>query len=818
MTIRIHGVIASFCVATFLHGQSGDIIRYDFENALSDWEIHKSDGGKSRAVPEAVHTGKLGLLVTDPDETGGGEIHSAPVPAKPGKTYRVRFQARGIEGKGLGVYLLFTDESGKWLNDSRQGNEIVVTVPEGPGDWKQHAIAGKAPDSATHLRVRVHSYGKAVVTACVDDIEVTELSPEEAVVALGGPVASRAAIDRTVSMLASAPIVFGARITDRQAWDAFGKRAPNLIAEADALLAKPIPEITDNLFLLFKTRGTRVEYERPNHARRVRIRLLTLAECVTNSGKYLPAIEETLRAILAEKTWVLPAHDATLENLEGKIVNIDLEAAVRGATIATAISWLGDRLDPQLRARAVAELDRRVVQPYLAKIRSGPLGKLCWWTHAPTNWNAVCHSQVLMVALSTVPDIRTRAEIVAGARVYSSRYYDGFTPDGYCSEGLGYWGYGFGHYVLLAEAMLRATNGELDFYKPDVVRAVARFPERLRMAGNVYPSFADCPRYPGPTPWITDIIDARLNNKIHDREHLLTASAINGPLQGTLPEIAIFSFPLPTPDNGSLTVASARNTTNNDAAPALNNAQRGWFPQAGILVCRSGTDDPSYLEVAIKGGHNAENHNHNDVGGFVLALNGRSPVIDPGLDVYTANDTYETTELKSSIGHSVPLVAGQTQRPGRIAAAKILRTGFSPEQDVYSLDLTALYNVPQLVRLTRTFTCSRQGKGSLTIIDEVEFSIPRTYETALITFGEITPCAQSAASGRSTATAISITDGPASIMAEFVATTPGNGILKTSVRPLKTRFENPPKRLAVSLDQPVSRVTLALKITPQTTP
>ena len=41
-------------------------------------------------------------------------------------------------------------------------------------------------------------------------------------------------------------------------------------------------------------------------------------------------------------------------------------------------------------------------------------------------------------------------------------FLKGFTPDGYCGEGTGYWNYGFGHYVFLAEEIRLATGGQID--------------------------------------------------------------------------------------------------------------------------------------------------------------------------------------------------------------------------------------------------------------------------------------------------------------------------------------------------------------------
>jgi hypothetical protein len=63
------------------------------------------------------------------------------------------------------------------------------------------------------------------------------------------------------------------------------------------------------------------------------------------------------------------------------------------------------------------------------------------------------------------------------------------------------------------------------------------------------------------------------------------------------------------------------------------------------------------------------------VGSFVVAVAGDTPLLDPGSEVYTARTfsarRYESQVL-NSYGHPVPLVAGQLQRTGRKAEARVL--------------------------------------------------------------------------------------------------------------------------------------------------
>ena len=768
-----------------------------FENQLEGWESRSaSEFVTIETVPAAAHSGTLGLRVTDKDESTGSEIRTARFPVTPSTYYELEFWGRGLSGKGMGVYLIFTDANGNWLEVNGAPDGATLTLPAGETPWVPLSITAKAPAGAANAFVRVRSYSQALVTADVDDFSIRVLPSEEASKLRSEWTLSQQRVEEIADILPQdlSDSMCGPGIDNRSAWENFGKRAgPDIIERADRLLREPVPELTDELYLHFSKTGMRTKYEKPFRDRRVRLRVLTLAECITDKGKYLPAIEETLEAILSEKAWTLPSHDRNLDNFEGRIVDIDLGAAVRGEVVATSVAWLGDRLPTELREHAIAELDRRIFTPYLSKVLKGADSKLCWWTNTTSNWNPVCHSEVVMAAMNMLEDVDRRAAIIAGCEHFIKRYYDGFSPDGYCTEGLGYWNYGFGHYLLLAETLLRVTGGTINLYAPEIIVAAAQYPQRLRMAGDVYPSFADCPRYPMPKDWATGIIQYRYAGEIRDPEHRLIASAYENPVGGTLTEISVAAFPLTENDENLIKHFDQQE----------KDKLRSWFPLGGVLICRSGKEDPQILEVAIKGGHNDETHNHNDVGGFALALKGRSPVIDPGRDIYTGFDSYKTVDLKGSQGHSVPVIAGQYQQPGRYAMAEVISHEFTDETDTLVLDLSRLYDVSELVRLERTFIYSRKGKGSLTIIDTVEFSSPQTYVNAFITYGAIT---------MSTDTSALVVEGPSVI--SLAAQTEGDLPLSFSIEPLKTIIPRPPLRMKISLSKPVLKASIRYEITP----
>jgi hypothetical protein len=166
---------------------------------------------------------------------------------------------------------------------------------------------------------------------------------------------------------------------------------------------------------------------------------------------------------------------------------------------------------------------------------------------------------------------------------------------------------------------------------------------------------------------------------------------------------------------------------------------RTWFPDAQVLVARGEWPEKTRrLGLAVKGGHNAELHNHNDVGSYVIMLDGEEMSGDPGGEVYTrrtfSKDRY-VSKVLNSYGHPVPVVAGKLQREGRAAAAKVLKTEFTDGCDTLVLDLTAAYDAPTLRSLVRTVTFDRKT-GVITMSDAVSFSEPSSFEVPVVTYRE----------------------------------------------------------------------------------
>ena len=167
---------------------------------------------------------------------------------------------------------------------------------------------------------------------------------------------------------------------------------------------------------------------------------------------------------------------------------------------------------------------------------------------------------------------------------------------------------------------------------------------------------------------------------------------------------------------------------------------RSYFDKVGVLVCRPGATSSNRMSAAIKAGGNGS-HSHNDIGSFVISLDGLQPVGDPGGPHAYDNKTFGPERYErlilNSFGHPVPVVDGQLQVDATKVKPKVLETLFQPDWDRISIDMTPAYKVPALRKLTRTMTYSRKEAGKLGIKDEVTFSKPSAFELALTTRWEV---------------------------------------------------------------------------------
>ena len=594
-------------------------------------------------------------------------------------------------------------------------------------------------------------------------------------------------MEEVADMLPAKPVGVGRPISDRAAWETFAEldSFKKTVCEAEKLGKEPIPEQPDDLYLDFSRTGNRTRWQNVAQKRRGRLRVLVLAECVDNRGRFIKPLEEIIEVLCKERTWVMPAHDGNLANLHGKAIDVDLASSAKGWELATIDYLLGNKLSAKTRKLIRENVRKRLLDPFLAMIEGKR--ERNWWMETTNNWNAVCLAGVVGSALAIAESREERARFILAGEKYSKNFLRGFGTDGYCTEGLGYWNYGFGHYILLAETILQATDGKLDLLNSDDVKRPGTFGARIEIMNGVYPAFADCSVNVQPSQRLMAYLSRRYGLGLSQLEKEAPSA------DGQLFECLLHSFPNSV--SGKKTVGRKATTL----------AARTWFDKSGILICRPGSVKSCKMGVALKGGNNAEHHNHNDVGTFIVVVGETVVLLDPGSEVYTSRTfsakRYESKVL-NSYGHPVPVVAGKLQSTGSEACGEVLKTEFTDRMDTLALDISSAYAVKELKKLTRTFVYSRSGKGSLTVTDEVEFGKPKEFSTAFITLGEWK---------KQGADKVLVSDGDEAVLVHIEADGLDFDVKAEKIKE-DVQTKRLPTRIGISLKKPVTKARVVLKI------
>lgn len=515
---------------------------------------------------------------------------------------------------------------------------------------------------------------------------------------------------------------------DRAAWDRWrdhplGRR---ILRDARELATQPFPEYNNATYLdsLEREDVTKVNQVMPLTRRRQATFLL--AEAIYNQGEFIAVIGTDAAELAKLNSWIHPGNDLKRLNYDLKTVEPDLGVVHFAETLAFTDYILGPRLPAATRTLIREEVNRRVLAPTRRRIESGR--DLNWWIRVKHNWNSVLLSCIAQTACAIEDNPADRAWWIAFCEAQVKRFRDDYTDEGFCTEGVSYWSYGFIHYISISELLRVATRGVIDLLDEPKMALAARFPDHAEIQPGIFPTFADCALNVKPVTWARLWIDNRAGTVTQPLEPVPAGiDPFEAMTIQMMPEPLLWMFRTRDPDRPHRLTYTP--------------GPREWFDQPSLLICRPTAATTRRFSATFLGGHNGVNHNHNDLGTFTVVLDGRVLILDPGPEVYsyrTFSEKRYDSQLLNSYGHPVPRVAGQLQQAGAAFRARVLTKEFGDETDRIVFDLRGAYDVPVLRKLEREFLYDRRGAGSLTITDHVEFSEPAAFETALITLGKFT--------------------------------------------------------------------------------
>ncbi|GAA2878528.1 heparinase [Actinoplanes cyaneus] len=511
--------------------------------------------------------------------------------------------------------------------------------------------------------------------------------------------------------------------TDRAAWAV--PPVDELRSRAAADLGTPWPVPLASGYARYFRDGDRDAYEQVVRARHERVTRAAVLAAVTLGERWLDEVADGVTLWCEQSSWCWPAHDDTYER-HGSVVPtvtdpyLDLGAGEVAAELAWIDHLLGAQLDertPGLRQRIRHEVERRVLGPFERRRDWHWLG-LDGRVH---NWNPWIHGNVLVAALQLVDEGERRESLIRLVIDGLDRYVAALPADGAIDEGYAYWWNGAGRLLEALDVLAYASGGVLNAEPIRVLRETVAFPHRMHLGGPWYVNFADCPARPrGEQPWHALHREAR---RAGDEATMAYAAAHRTPGTPVARESdGLGRLLRALTDPGWITATGA----GSESWLPLD----VWLPSTQVLVARMAAGSPAGLTLAVKGGHNGENHNHNDVGGFVVALGGVPVLVDPGRPTYTAQTfgprRYELWPMRST-WHNVPWIRGREQAPGPEHGAAGVVTSSGRTYAQMSLDLANAYPAAgsrasvEIRRWRRTARLDR-ARAEVTVRDQWELA------------------------------------------------------------------------------------------------
>ena len=494
----------------------------------------------------------------------------------------------------------------------------------------------------------------------------------------------------------------GAVSSDRPAWSAVPAPIRNaVIRDAEATLLKTWPIIKASDYQEFTKTGNRSRFEELYFTRRRMLNDLVLGELIEGEGRFLPAAVDGIFLIVEESGWQLPAHNAyerggqrfPLPDAAHPV--IDLFAAETAALLATVVALMRDQLDaisPQIVARIEREVQTRIFSPYV--------DRHFWWmgrgSERMNNWTAWITQNVLLSAFCLRTDQALRRKIVEKALGSLDAFLKDYAEDGACEEGVVYYRHAalclHGAMAVLDEA---APGVFTHLWREPKIRNMAEYILNMHVAGRYFFNFADSSAVVEPCSV---------------REYLFGRAVGSEPLSNFAAASRSMAEEPHLPHEWNLwyrvqELLIGPTITGPDRSFEARDA---FYPGIGLFIARD-----ERFAVAVKGGHNGESHNHNDVGSVTIYKDGQPFLIDVGVETYTAKtfspERYEIWTMQSAF-HNLPTFGNVMQSEGADFVARDVETVFNPAEARISLDIAGAYPPEARVRSYRRAVTLKRGR------------------------------------------------------------------------------------------------------------
>lgn len=467
-------------------------------------------------------------------------------------------------------------------------------------------------------------------------------------------------------------------------------------------------------FMEFTRTGDRNIMQNPNSRRKGALQALALAELTEGKGRFIDQLINGIWAVCEQSTWVLSAHLPVTRNKEllPDVTRpvIDLGSGDAGALMSWVHYFFHEKLDevnPLIAARIRLEVRNRILEPYYTR-------NDFWWMgfsdRPQNNWNPWVNYNVMQCILLIEDDQALRSKYIYKAMRSIDRFTDWYKPDGACDEGPSYWSHAGGKYFECLELLHRATGGKVNVFSQPLIKNMGQYIANVYINEPYFVNFADASAKGGINEGMVYRFGKAINSpemtgfaSFYAHKDKMNEHAPSGTIEAVITDLTILNEVMGSPAK----------------EPLIDHA---WYPDTEVAIAREYPGSQKGFYFAGKGGHNAESHNHNDVGTFILYYNGLPCLVDAGVGTYVRQtfspDRYKIWTMQSAY-HNLPLINGVQQHNGRDYKAASAKFSATAKQINFTTDIATAYPEEAKVKSWKRSYTMQRGK-SFTISDSYQ--------------------------------------------------------------------------------------------------
>ncbi len=504
--------------------------------------------------------------------------------------------------------------------------------------------------------------------------------------------------------------------TDRSFWENLPSNLKKqYISEAEEYLGYdwPVVKATDYLEIIRSGDRRQEIYAAPRSA----LLALVMGELVEGKGRFIDQIVNGAWYYSEQTWWGWSAH-LTLQKAPHGLPDADEPVIDLGVgEITNILSWTWflfkdefDKIHPLIAKRLKDEIMKKAVIPYYER-------NDFWWMgldggRSVNNWNPWTNHNMLTSILILEDNFDQKVKGVQKVVRSLDSFINDYPADGGCDEGPSYWGRAGASLYQCIDLLKRATGGKFDVYDNQLIKNMGNYIYKAYIDYPYFINFADADATTGSRPQIIYSYGKDIEDPTMQKFGAFLAEKQDWGEKtpgGKVDEQIMQLMHLEEIEN-----AEAENALISDF----------WLPDTEVAGARYEAGSPEGFFFAAKGGHNAESHNHNDLGACVLYINGEPCLVDIGRETYTAKTfssrRYEIWTMQSQY-HQLPKINGVDQMQGREYEAK--NTTFSADENkaIFSTDIAGAYpEEAQVEKWVRTYRLDRGEK--FTISDNYKLS------------------------------------------------------------------------------------------------